>query len=141
MIPFDKIDEALKKLGKNRSWLAQVTGRSDHSIRSALAPNAAPKSRSALIQKALTDAIEREVLRRKAEAEAVAEPELKKVIILEPTVDEYRLWSEAFKNSTHSTLEGWAKAALNRAAKDGVRPKLSFVAEDPAEYGAKRRPK
>jgi hypothetical protein len=60
LISFEDIDNRLDKLGKDRNWLSQVTGRSYHSIRSALAPKAAPKSRSALLQKALTDAIDRE---------------------------------------------------------------------------------
>lgn len=140
MIPFDEIDAALKILGKNRSWLAEVTGRSDHSIRSALAPNAAPKSRSALIQKALSDAIEREELRRKAQAEAIAEPELKKVIILEPSVDEYRLWSEAFKSSSHSTIEDWAKAVLNNAsgALHIVQPPIANTSHDAGRNRARK---
>lgn len=110
MILFDEIDQRLEKLGRNRKWLVKVTGRSDHAIRSALAPNAAPKSRSALLQKALTDAIERE------EVEQAKKPELVKLITLEPSIEEYRLWSEAFKKSPYSTIEEWAVAALNESS-------------------------
>lgn len=107
MIPFDEIDQRLEKLGRNRKWLVEATGRSDHAIRSALAPNATTKSRSALLQKALTDAIERE------EMDQLKKPELVKSITLEPSIEEYRIWSEAFKKSPYSTIEEWAISALN----------------------------
>ena len=132
MIPFDEIDQRLEKLGRNRKWLVEATGRSDHAIRSALAPNATPKSRSALLQKALTDAIERE------EMEQLKKPELVKSITLEPSIEEYRLWSEAFKKSPYSTIEEWAIAALNGSsgALHIVQPP---IASDPAADGGKRR--
>lgn len=132
MIPFDEIDQRLEKLGRNRKWLVEATGRSDHAIRSALAPNATPKSRSALLQKALTDAIERE------EIEQLKKPELVKSITLEPSIEEYRLWSEAFKKSPYSTIEEWAIAALNGSsgALHIVQPP---IASDPAADGGKRR--
>lgn len=60
MIPFDEIDARLKSLGKDRPWLVKTSGRKEGSVRASLAPNAAKKQRSPLIQKALTDAIERE---------------------------------------------------------------------------------
>ena len=107
MIPFDNIDHRLKKLGKDRMWLAEKSGRSHASIRTALAKSAVPKARSALLQKALSDAIERE------EMEQAKKPELTKSIVLEPSIEEYRLWSEAFKKSPYSTIEEWAIAALN----------------------------
>jgi len=66
MIPFEEIDERLKAVGKNRAWLAEVTGRSPGSIRAALAPNAVPKQRTTLLQKALSDAIEKEESSRDA---------------------------------------------------------------------------
>lgn len=65
MIQFEDIDSRLKSLGKNRAWLAEISGRSAGSIRSALAPNAESKHRSALLQRALTDAIEQEEARQK----------------------------------------------------------------------------
>lgn len=66
MIPFEEIDAALKALGKDRSWLVENSGRSPGAIRSALAPNASAQHRSELLQKALTDAIEREEARQAA---------------------------------------------------------------------------
>jgi hypothetical protein len=60
MIPFDAIDSILKSLGKDRPWLVHQSKRSASAIRSALAPNATTQHRSPLLQKALTDAIERE---------------------------------------------------------------------------------
>lgn len=65
MIPFDEIDSRLDQLGLDRSWLAEKSGRSPSSIRSALAPNAHPKQRSELLQRALSDAIEREEAARR----------------------------------------------------------------------------
>ena len=60
MIPFEEIDQRLKALGENRLWLATVTGRSENSIRAALAPRASESKRSELLQRVLSDAIERE---------------------------------------------------------------------------------
>lgn len=132
MIQFEDISKRLEGIGKDRKWLAENSGRSYDSIRTALAKNAAPKSRSALLQKALTDAIERE------EIEQAKKPELVKSITLEPSIEEYRLWSEAFKISPHSTIEEWAKVSLNEAsgALHIVRPP---IAADPAADGGKRR--
>lgn len=69
VIAFDEIDNRLKSLGLDRSWLATSSGRTPDSIRSALAPNAAPSKRSPLIQRALSDAIEKEEIRRASEQE------------------------------------------------------------------------
>ena len=134
MIPFDEIDQRLENLGRNRKWLVETTGRSDHAIRSALAPNATAKSRSALLQKALTDAIERE------EMEQAKKPELTKSIALEPSIEEYRIWSEAFKMSPYATIEEWAVAALNGSSGALHVIPTSMVADDVREYG-KRAPK
>jgi hypothetical protein len=135
MIPFEDIEKRLKGIRKDRKWLAENSGRSYDSIRTALAKNAAPKSRSTLLQKALTDAIERE------ESEQAKKPELTKSISLEPSIEEYRLWSEAFKSSPYSTIEEWAVAALNGSSGALHILPTSMVAEDPAGYGAKRLPK
>jgi hypothetical protein len=78
MIPFEEIDAALKALGKDRAWLAIESGRKPDSIRVALATNADPKNRSELLQKALSDAIEREREKR-ADAQRIqfeAPPEI-----------------------------------------------------------------
>lgn len=78
MIPFEEIDAALKSLGKDRAWLAEESGRKPDSIRVALATNADPKNRSELLQKALSDAIDRE-RERQAESQRIqfeAPPEI-----------------------------------------------------------------
>lgn len=64
MIPFEDIDKRLEALGKDRAWLADESDRSPGAIRAALAPNAKPKSRSGLLQKALSAVIEREEANR-----------------------------------------------------------------------------
>jgi hypothetical protein len=70
MIPFEKIDERLAELGLDRSWLAEKSGRKPDSIGSALAPSAHPSKRSKHLQRALSDAIEREEAARKSRAAA-----------------------------------------------------------------------
>ncbi len=110
MIPFDEIDERLKNMGKDRAWLAEKTRRSFDSIRSALAPNAKPKSRSALLQKALSDAIERE------ETAYVPKVIPADVLVLSPSASEYQAWSLAHKASDSATLKDWAIDELNKAA-------------------------
>lgn len=64
MIAFEDIDNRLTSIGKDRKWLVEITKRSEGAIRSALAPNSLPKNRSALLQKALSDAIEQEEAQR-----------------------------------------------------------------------------
>lgn len=64
MIPFDEIAARLAGIGKNRAWLVETSGRSPGAIRSSLAPNASSQHRSELLQKALSDAIEREEARQ-----------------------------------------------------------------------------
>lgn len=114
MIPFDEIDQRLEKLGLERAWLAEVTGRSPGSIGSALAPNAAAKHRSRHLQRALTDAIEAEELRR-ATASAPVVPNLPDRISIECTPEERRAWEEAALRE-RETLERWAVNVLNTAA-------------------------
>lgn len=65
MIPFDEIDERLFKLGLDRAWLAEKSGRKPDSIGSALAPSASSSKRSKHLQRALSDAIEREEAARR----------------------------------------------------------------------------
>lgn len=113
MIPFDEIDARLAAIGKNRVWLAEKSGRSPSSIRSALAPNAADKQRSALLQKALTDAIESE--ERAQREQRVATIQLPDRISLEASAAERELW-EACSLAAQLTLSAWAVAQLNQAA-------------------------
>lgn len=108
MIPFEEIDARLAALGKDRKWLAEVTGRSEGSIRAALAPNSAPKNRTALLQKALTDAIE---AAEKQGAELVPDQ-----VTLTASHEEFDAWRRAYKASDSDTLKEWAIDALNQAA-------------------------
>lgn len=119
MIAFDEIDDRLKALGKNRLWLAEASGRSEGSIRAALAPNSVAKNRSELLQKALTDAIELE------EAKQRKGPELPDRISLEVNSAEFEAYNEA-SLAEGLTLKAWAVEALNRAA---IRSKLGEAAE------------
>ena len=111
MIPFGEIDSRLEALGKDRPWLAEISARSPHSIRAALAPNAKPKSRSELLQKALSDAIEREESRQAALASHP--PFERQQLVLRPTDREYAAWC---REAGGEPLQEWALAALNRAA-------------------------
>lgn len=132
MIPFDAIDSKLEALGKNRAWLAQITGRSPGSIRSALAPNAEAKHRSPLLQKALSDAIERE-------QQNAAEPTLPTLpdrITLEVSARTMDRWNAAAAAQNETTRE-WAIAELTRAAEawHAMQHRGEFkVAEDPTPY-------
>jgi hypothetical protein len=114
MIPFDEIDQRLERLGKNRAWLAEASGRSPGSIRAALAPNGPEKQRTKLLQKALSDAIEREELRLAADV-VVPPASLPDRITIECEPAERRAWNEAALHSGQ-TLDRWAVDSLNRAA-------------------------
>ena len=109
MIPFNEIDKRLDALGENRAWLAEVTGRSPDSLRTALAPNAPASKRTALLQRALSDAIEREEDLRKVR------PTLPDRITLEALPEEVRAWGQAAGAASLSTHD-WAVRELNEAA-------------------------
>ncbi len=111
MIPFDEIDHRLEKLRKDRAWLAESTGRSASSIRSALAPNAHPKQRSEHLQRALSDAIEREEANQATTA-PVLFPDR---ITLEVPSFKFDSYSNVAKEAG-MTLKEWAIEELNRAA-------------------------
>lgn len=133
MIPFDEIDSRLHAIGKNRAWLAEVTGRSAGSIRSALAPKAEDKHRSSLLQKALSDAIERE---EQAAAAPPPPPLLPDRITLEVHPTTMERWNSAAASQGETTRQ-WAISELNRAAEawhaTQARSKLK-LAEDPTPY-------
>ena len=114
MIPFDEIDNRLDALGKDRAWLAAAAGRKPSSIGDALAPNAKPSKRSALLQKAITEAIEREEERQRA---TIVQPQIQLPdrISVEATLEERRSWERAAL-AKRLTTEEWAIAALNEAA-------------------------
>lgn len=58
MIPFEELDSRLLKLGKDRSWLAEVTPYSADYIRTVLAPNSTRRTDRVL--RILSEAIEKE---------------------------------------------------------------------------------
>jgi SOS-response transcriptional repressor LexA len=124
MIPFDEIDSRLEALGKDRKWLAEKSGRSYDSIRTALAPSASPSKRSELLQKALSDAIEREESRS---AEHIPDQ-----LALTATPDEFDAWCRAYKASDADTLKEWAVEQLNRAAKAWHDHRVKLVALESA---------
>lgn len=109
MIPFDEIDKRLEKLGKDRAWLANASGRKLNSLGSALAPGAAASKRSEHLQRALTDAIERE---EKAQAAVVELPER---ITLEVSSEDYEAFNRA-SLAKNKTVKAWAIDELNKAA-------------------------
>jgi SOS-response transcriptional repressor LexA len=115
MIPFDEIDDRLQKLGLDRAWLSHASGRKPDSIRVALAPSAPPSKRSELLQRALSDAIEREEESRRAQAQAAA-PILPNRITVEPTVAQFESWDRASRAAGASSLSEWAIEELNKAA-------------------------
>lgn len=124
MIPFNQIDARLEALGKDRAWLASTTGRSLDAIRSALAPGAKPKSRSELLQRALSKAIE-DAENQKA---IVRLPDQ---LALAPTAAEFEAWDLASRAAKAKTLKDWAIDELNKAAAawqaSQLRPTLSVL--------------
>lgn len=135
MIPFEEIDARLSAIGKNRAWLAEITGRSAGSIRSALAPNAEDKHRSALLQKALSDAIERE----EQQQSQPATPTLPDRITLEVHPTTMDRWNAAAAAQNETTRQ-WAITELNRAAEAWRATQAQNflkVADAPAEYRTK----
>lgn len=111
MIPFDQIAARLQALGKNRQWLAAVSGRTILSLDSALAPAAAKSKRSKLLQRALTDAIEREETRQ-----ANAETSFRNQnLVVEASPEEFRAWNAAAM-AAGMLIEEWALEGLNRMA-------------------------
>jgi predicted HicB family RNase H-like nuclease len=116
MITFDEMDSRLEAIGKNRAWLADESGRSPSSIRSALAPAASPKQRSKLLQKALSDAIEREEERQRA-AKLTPSIHLPDRITIECDPAERRAWQHAARRADLD-LDAWTIDTLNAAAKE-----------------------
>ena len=118
MIPFNEMAQRLKDLGKDRAWLSQVSGRKPDSIRVALAKNAPASKRSPLIQKALSDPIERaEAEKREAEKTPPSAPSLPDRITLFVEPEKHALWDAAAKaDATAPNTAAWAVAKLNAAA-------------------------
>ncbi len=129
MIPFDQIDKRLEALGKDRSWLSQESGRKPDSIRVALAPNAPPAKRSSLLQKALSDAIERE---EEVQGQAPVTVSPLDRITLEVDTARMDSYLEASKYA-RQTLKEWTIHELDRAAKEWAKlskPSFSVVADE-----------
>ncbi len=70
MVRFEEMTPRLKALGLKPAWLAKESGRALQSIYCALAPNAAARYRSEFLQRALSEAIEREESARAVGASA-----------------------------------------------------------------------
>jgi hypothetical protein len=129
MITFENIDEHLKSLDKNRSWLAEASGRSPSSIRSALAPNAPEKQRSPLLLKALTDAIVREQDLQRAQPFPLPAT-LPDRITIECTPEERREWERAaMLPPSPQPLDEWIHGTLNHAAEHWLATRGLDVAE------------
>lgn len=114
MIPFDEIDQRLRALDKTRAWLAQQTGRSADSLRTALAPNAPAAKRTNLLQIALSNAIEQEEIRQNIRSLIPG------TITLNPTQEQFDAWSKAFKASSYKTMTEWMLGELVKTANEWV---------------------
>ena len=106
IIPFDKMDETLKAINRDREWLAEQSDYASTYIRDVLAPNS--RRRNKRIQKTLSDIIARE--------REQTMPPLPERISLEPSRDELKAWTRAFKASNDATLYDWMIRELNAAA-------------------------
>lgn len=119
MIPFEEIDDRLKSIGQNRAWLAAETNRSPDSIRTALAPKAPESKRSSLLQKALTDAIEKEEARQREALSLPLNPPatiaLPDRVTIECQPEERRKWDAAAR-SQEQEMDDWIVSSLNRCA-------------------------
>lgn len=120
MIPFTEIAERLKGIRKDRAWLSAASGRKPDSIRVALAPKAPASKRSELLQKALSDAIEREESIQKSSPEPPPAPETPDKITLFIDPIRYRVY-EAAALSDSKTTSHWAVQQLDKAADEWAR--------------------
>lgn len=119
VIHFDDIDSRLEKLGKNRAWLAEASGRKLRSIGDALAPSSAGTSkRSTHLQRALSDAITAEE-NRQAAAKIMPAPPVPDRITIECDPDDRRAWQRASSTRHHGDLDAWIVDTLNDAAESG----------------------
>lgn len=108
---FDEIDPRLKKLGKDRAWLAAQCDYSTSTLASALAPNGSNKTPKAL--RRMWEALDREEQRQKQEKYKPAP--LTNTVTLTPTVDQFDRWMRAaYRN--HDSFDEWAKEGLDALA-------------------------
>jgi hypothetical protein len=119
MIPFEEIDDRLTGIDKTRAWLAETSGRKPSSIGDALAPNANATKRSGLLQKALTDAIEKEEARQREALSLPLNPPapiaLPDRVTIECQPEERRKWDAAAR-SQEQEMDDWIVSSLNRCA-------------------------
>lgn len=113
MIAFNEIDNRLESLGKDRPWLAETTGRSPDSIRTALAPNAPASKRSNLLQKALSDAIERE-----EEAQGTATPQIAGIYEIRQTPEQTERADRASRMVSADSFAEFCLAAIQHRANE-----------------------
>lgn len=134
MIQFQDIEKRLAVIGKDRAWLAKESKRSPGSIRSALAPNAHIKQRSALLQKALTDAIERE---EAAQSGAVAiqsktPPGYSEIFLSD---EEYDLADKASRLVNSPTMAAFCRDAIQAEAQRIIeRFAITPIASHPSHW-------
>lgn len=130
MIAFEEMDSRLESLGKDRTWLSVASGRKPDSIRVALAPSAPKAKRSTLIQKALSDAIEREESRLAALKSNPPFPQ--QHLVLRPSDEDYESWCRA---ADGEPVNLWAVEALNQAARRYIAGPVAVPSEE-LEKGA-----
>lgn len=112
MIPFEEIDARLGQIGKDRKWLAEATNRSQDSIRTALAPNAADYKRSERLQRDLSQAIEAEELRQKNTLRPLLQN-----FVLEVGQEQFDRWNAAALGEG-KLIRQWALDGLDALAAD-----------------------
>ncbi len=108
MIAFENMDERLKAISKDRNWLAEVSGKKPDTIRGALAPNAPLFKRSESLQKALSEAIEREETSQAVPAVVFESHQL----VLRPSDEDYNRWNDA-ANLANKRVTDWVVDTLN----------------------------
>lgn len=113
MIPYEEIDERLKRLGKSRKWLAETTGRSIGAIRSALAPGSGGRYRSPLLQKSLSNAITNEEDRQSQKSIELQSQR----ITVECSREQFRKWNKAAL-VCGLLIEDWAIESLDKMAEE-----------------------
>lgn len=113
MIAFNEIDNRLAALGETRAWLAETTGRSPDSIRTALAPNAPASKRSSLLQTALSDAIERE-----EQARGSALPQISGIYEIRQTAEQSDRADRASRMVSADSFAEFCLAAIQHRANE-----------------------
>lgn len=131
MIQFEDIEKRLAVIGKDRAWLAKESKRSPGSIRSALAPNAHIKQRSSLLQKALTDAIEREEATQSGatSTQSRTPPGYSEIFL---TNEEYDIADKASRLVNSPTMAAFCRDAIQAEAQRII--ERSAIASHPSHW-------